>query len=162
MIALILTLLPMLGSAGAGSLLKMLGGIAQEFMASRSLAQREKMALILQLNKSDNEFQKAVFGGNNEDSRSALFTRRILAIIGMCTFCTIAILATLFPSVQLVTFTPAEQAGGGEVSIFFGLLSFPKSASVVTTVVTTGHLALMAMHALVMILAFYFTPGGRK
>ena len=162
MIQLILTLLPMLGSAGAGSLLKMLGGFIQEIMAARALEKREKMALILQGRAQDVEFQKAIFGGNNEDSKSALFTRRILAIMGMFTFCAIALLAVLFPTVELVTFTPAEQSGAGEVSIFFGLLSFPKSASVGTTIVTTGHLALMAMHALVMILSFYFTPGGRK
>jgi hypothetical protein len=162
MIELILTLLPMLGSAGAGSLLKMLGGIAQEVMAARSLERKEKMALILQSRAADLDFQKSVFGSNNEDSKSALFTRRILAILGMSTFCVIAILCTLFPASPLVTFAPQKASGGGTVSLLFGLVSFPKSASVVTTTVTTGHLALMSANALVMIMAFYFTPGGRK
>ena len=166
MLELILTLLPTLGSAGAGSVLKMLGGAIQEYMAARTVEKREKMALILRdalaNRQADLDFQKAVFGGNNEDSRSSLVTRRILAVMGMSTFAVIAILCTCWPGVTLITFAPPELAGGGDVSVLWGFVSFPKSAAVVTTAVTTGHITLMAMNALVMILAFYFTPGGRK
>lgn len=166
MLELILTLLPTLGSAGAGSLLKMLGGFVQEWMAARTVEKREKMALILRdalANRQvDLEFQKQVFGGNNEDSRSSLLTRRILAIIGMCAFATIAIFCTLWPGAQLTTFVPPESTAAGDIRILWGLFSFPKSATLVTTSVTTGHLAIMSQNALVMILAFYFTPGGRK
>jgi hypothetical protein len=164
MIDLLLTLAPMIGSAGAGSLLKMLGGAVQEFMAARSLERREKMALILSQmqaqGKVDNDFQKTVFGGNNEDSKSSLLTRRILAIMGMLTFAAIAILAAGHPTVPLATFTPPE-AGGDGTRILWGLVTTSRSVPLVTTV-TMGHLAIMSQNALVMILAFYFTPGGRK
>jgi hypothetical protein len=159
MTQLFVTLFSSVGAAGLGSGLKIFGGFIQSLMESRNIAAKEKMALILQSRKADNAFQKSVFGGNSADSASALVTRRILAVIGMCTLSAMGLIAISYPGEALYTFTPADVKGN--ISLFWGFVNFPQSADLVSTV-TLGHLAISVLTTLSMIVGFYFTPGGRK
>lgn len=159
MFGLITMLLSTLGATGMGSMLKIIGGIAQ----SRSLAaeERAKRELIrdLSLNKANAEFQKAVFGEADKDA--GMFTRatrRFIALIGMFNFAIISILCTLWPTVELVTFTPPESKES--FSLLWGLAVFPSSAPI-TTAITTGHISLVSVATLGAIIGFYFTPGGK-
>ena len=106
------------------------------------------------------EFQKAVFGEANTDTSAfTRGTRRLIALIGMCNFAVISILCTLFPGVELVTFTPPENKEA--ISILFGLIKFPSGADI-TTSITTGHISLVSIATLGAIVGFYFTPGGKR
>ena len=159
MFGLITMLLSTLGATGMGSMLKIVGSIAQ----SRSLANeaRAKRELIrdLSLQKSNAEFQQAVFGEVDKDA--GMFTRgtrRIIALIGMLNFAIISILCTLWPGVALITFTPPESKEN--FSLLWGLVVFP-SSDPVTTAITTGHISLVSVATLGCIIGFYFTPGGK-
>jgi len=159
MFGLITMLLSTLGATGMGSMLKIIGGIAQ----SRSLANeaRAKRELIrdMSLQKSNAEFQQAVFGEADKDA--GMFTRgtrRIIALIGMLNFAVISILCTLWPTVELVTFTPPENKEN--FSLLWGLAVFP-SSDPITTAITTGHISLVSVATLGCIIGFYFTPGGK-
>jgi len=159
MFGLITMLLSTLGATGMGSMLKIIGGIAQ----SRSLANeaRAKRELIrdMSLQKSNAEFQQAVFGEADKDA--GMFTRgtrRIIALIGMLNFAVISILCTLWPTVELVTFTPPENKEN--FSLLWGLVVFP-SSDPITTAITTGHISLVSVATLGCIIGFYFTPGGK-
>jgi len=159
MFGLITMLLSTLGATGMGSMLKIIGGIAQ----SRSLANeaRAKRELIrdMSLQKSNAEFQQAVFGEADKDA--GMFTRgtrRIIALIGMLNFAVISILCTLWPAVELVTFTPPENKEN--FSLLWGLVVFP-SSDPITTAITTGHISLVSVATLGCIIGFYFTPGGK-
>jgi len=159
MFGLITMLLSTLGATGMGSMLKIIGSIAQ----SRSLAMeaRAKRELVrdMALNKSNAEFQEAVFGEVDKDA--GMFTRatrRLIALIGMCNFAIISILCTLWPTVELVTFTPPESKQN--FSLLWGLVVFPSSEPV-TTAITTGHISLVSVATLGAIVGFYFTPGGK-
>lgn len=159
MISLLTMLFSSIGAAGFGSALKIVGGFIQGWAENRNIAARERAGLALKDRAADIEFQKLVFGGSNADSQSALFTRRLLAIIGVSTLAAVTILCTLFPTAELVTFTPADARG--RTSFLFGLIAVEHSTDLVT-VITTGHIALMGFSSFSMILGFYFTPGGRK
>lgn len=159
MFGLITMLLSTLGATGMGSMLKIIGGIAQ----SRSLANeaRAKRELIrdMSLQKSNAEFQQAVFGEADKDA--GMFTRgtrRIIALIGMLNFAVISILCTPWPTVELVTFTPPENKEN--FSLLWGLVVFP-SSDPITTAITTGHISLVSVATLGCIIGFYFTPGGK-
>lgn len=153
-------LLTTLGAGGFGSLMKILASFVAQIIEARSIRARDELAKTLALAKADVHFQQAVFGGNNEDSASSQFTRRILAIIGMSTFSAIAVICTLVPDAPFATIPPGTESATG-VTLFWGAVSFPPSKPV-PTVLTTGHITLMAMTTLSMIMGFYFTPGGRK
>ena len=106
------------------------------------------------------EFQKTVFGEVNADTSAfTRGTRRLIALIGMCNFAVISILCTLFPGVELITFTPPENKEA--ISILFGLIKFPSGADI-TTSITTGHISLVSIATLGAIVGFYFTPGGKR
>jgi hypothetical protein len=100
--------------------------------------------------------------GNASDPEVGMFTRgtrRLIALIGMLNFATISILCTLFPGVELVTFTPPENKEA--ITILWGLVKMPSGAEV-TTAITTGHISLVSIATLGAIVGFYFTPGGKR
>ena len=106
------------------------------------------------------EFQQAVFGEADKDT--SLFTRgtrRLIALIGMLNFAVISVWCTVFPNITLITFTPPENKESW--NILWGLITFP-SGTDVTTSITTGHIALVAIMTLGAIIGFYFTPGGKR
>ena len=159
MFGLITMLLSTLGATGMGSMLKIIGSIAQSrAMANESRAKRE-LIRDLSLNKANADFQKAVFGEADKDlGMFTRATRRIIALIGMLNFAVISILCTLWPAVELVTFTPPETREN--FKFLWGLVVFP-SSSPVTTAITTGHISLVSVATLGAIIGFYFTPGGK-
>ena len=161
MFGLVTMLLSTLGATGMGSLLKILGGLIQSISDGNEAKQKREMARDLAMSQSNIEFQKAVFG-NNSDPESNLFTRatrRLIALIGMLNFATISILCTLYPGVELITFTPPENKEA--IKILWGLVTFPSGADV-TTSITTGHISLVSIATLGAIIGFYFTPGGKR
>ena len=161
MFGLVTMLLSTLGATGMGSILKILGGLVQSISDGNEAKQKREMARDLAMSQSDVEFQKAVFG-NNSDPESNLFTRatrRLIALIGMLNFATISIICTIWPNVELVTFTPPENKES--ISILWGLAKFPSGAEV-TTSITTGHISLVSIATLGAIIGFYFTPGGKR
>ncbi len=161
MFGLVTMLLSTLGATGMGSILKILGGLVQSISDGNEAKQKREMARDLAMSQSDIEFQKAVFG-NNSDPESNLFTRatrRLIALIGMLNFATISIICTIWPNVELVTFTPPENKES--ISILWGLAKFPSGAEV-TTSITTGHISLVSIATLGAIIGFYFTPGGKR
>ena len=161
MFGLITMLLTTLGATGMGSMLKIVAGTIQSINDGREAKAKREMARDLAMSNSDIKFQQAVFG-NNSDPESNLFTRgtrRIIALIGMCNFATVSILCTLYPGVELVTFTPPENKEA--IKVLWGLVTFPSGADV-TTAITTGHISLVSIATLGAIIGFYFTPGGKR
>jgi hypothetical protein len=113
------------------------------------------------MSNASKDLQKALFGETNaETSMFTRATRRIIALIGMCNFFIISVLCTIWPGVELVTFTPPENKEA--VKILWGLITFPSGADI-TTSITTGHIALVSIATLGAIIGFYFTPsaGGK-
>ncbi|MBN2068297.1 MAG: hypothetical protein JW739_01550 [Opitutales bacterium] len=159
MISLITTLMTSLGSAGFGSLLKMLSGCLDSRAAARSDAQKRELLLVLEQRKLDQAFAEALFGGNSETARQGRITRRLVALIGSATFAFLMVWAALYPDVPLTTFTlPAQPAGN---SYLWGLVRTAADTPV-TVEISTGHLLLVGLSHIGLIFGFYFTPGGRK
>ena len=160
MFGLITMLLTTLGATGMGSMLKIVGGIFSGISEAKEMQARRELVRDMELKKADVEFQKAIFGEVNADNSAfTRGTRRLIALIGMCNFAIISILCTLYPGVELVTFTPPENKEA--ISILFGLIKFPSGADI-TTSITTGHISLVSIATLGAIVGFYFTPGGKR
>lgn len=160
MFGLVTMLLSTLGATGMGSMLKIFAGIIQSVNESREAKGKRELARDMAMSGSNLEFQKAVFGEVNEEaSMFTRGTRRIIALIGMLNFFTISVLCTIFPSVELITFTPPENKES--LSILWGLVKLPSGAEV-TTAITTGHIALVSIATLGAIIGFYFTPAGKN
>ncbi len=159
MSGLITMLLSTLGATGMGSMLKIIGGFAQNVSAAKEAAAKRELVRDMAMHKADVEFQKAVFGDANADhGMFTRHTRRLIALIGMSNFAAISVLCTLFPGVELVTFTPPESKEA--FPLLWGLIKFP-SGSDITTTITTGHISLVSIATLGAIVGFYFTPGGK-
>ena len=160
MFGLITMLLTTLGATGMGSMLKIVGGVFSGISEAKEMQARRELIRDMQLKGADLEFQKAVFGEVNADNSAfTRGTRRLIALIGMCNFAIISILCTLYPGVQLITFTPPENKES--VSILWGLVKFPSGADI-TVAITTGHISLVSIATLGAIVGFYFTPGGKR
>ena len=162
MFGLITMLLSTLGATGMGSMLKILGGAVQSRNEAKEAQAKRELLRDMQMREADIEFQKAIFGDANDDPEATIFTRttrRIIALIGMLNFATISILCTLYPTVELVTFVPPEQAK--EINILWGLYTMPINEGV-TTSITTGHISLVSITTLGAIIGFYFTPAGKR
>ncbi len=161
MFGLITMLLSTLGATGMGSILKIVGGLVQSISDGNEAKHKREMARDLAMSNSDIKFQQAVFG-NNTDPESNLFTRatrRLIALIGMLNFATISILCTLYPGVELITFTPPESKEA--IKILWGFITIP-SGGEITSAITTGHISLVSIATLGAIVGFYFTPGGKR
>tara|TARA_E500000318_G_scaffold77955_1_gene72823 strand:- start:2417 stop:2896 length:480 start_codon:yes stop_codon:yes gene_type:complete len=159
MFGLITMLLTTLGATGMGSMLKIVAGTIQSINDNRKQKADRELARDLAMSKANAAFQKAVFEGSNEqESMFTRGTRRLIALIGMCNFATISILCTIYPGVELITFTPPENKEA--LSILWGLVKMPSGADV-TTAITTGHISLVSIATLGAIIGFYFTPGGK-
>ncbi|HCY80897.1 MAG TPA: hypothetical protein DHV22_04455, partial [Xanthomarina gelatinilytica] len=144
MFGLVTMLLSTLGATGMGSILKILGGVVQSIADANEQKAKRELARDLAMSNQDIKFQQAVFG-NAADPEVGMFTRgtrRLIALIGMLNFATISILCTLYPGVELVTFTPPENKEA--VSILWGLVKMPSGADV-TTAITTGHISLVSI-----------------
>ena len=159
MSGLIAMLLSTLGATGMGAGLKILGGIFQSISSAKETAAKRELVRDMAMHKADVEFQKAVFGDANADhGMFTRHTRRLIALIGMSNFAVISILCTLFPGVELVTFTPPESKEA--FTFLWGLIKIPYGTDI-TTVITTGHISLVSVATLGAIVGFYFTPGGK-
>ena len=142
------------GSAAMGSILK---GVFGAITDSREQKYQMEMAREGRNNEFALEYQKTINAGPGGSFTRA--TRRILALIGMCTLSFITCITTVYPSVPLLSTT--NISGEGTKEFLFGLISVP--ASQTPMVLTTGHIALFqATVVLPMIVGFYFTPGGRR
>ena len=142
------------GSAAMGSILK---GVFGAMTDSRQQKYEMEMAREARNNEFAIEYQKSLNSGPGGAFTRA--TRRMLALIGMCTLAFITCITTVYPSVPLISTT--NITGEGRKEFLFGLLRFP--AEQAPLVVTTGHIALFqATVVLPMIVGFYFTPGGRR
>lgn len=149
-----------IGATGLGSFLKIVSGIYDRRANQLELREKRKLAASLQAHKNSLEITESIFGkADNETALYSRQTRRIVAIIGMLIFGTIAIIATLYPSAELITFALPEMRQG--FRLFWGLVEFPSQAPT-TVQVTLGHITIGAMINLGMILGFYFTPGGKN
>ena len=142
------------GSAAMGSILK---GVFGAITDSRQAKYDMEMARECRNNEFAVQFQASLNTGPGGAFTRA--TRRMLALIGMCTLSFITCITTIYPSVPLVSTT--NITGEGRREFLFGLFSFP--AEQAPLVVTTGHIALFeATVVLPLIIGFYFTPGGRR
>lgn len=160
MFGLITMLLSTLGATGMGSMLKIVGGIFQSMNEQRAAKAQRELARDLAMSKSNAALQKSIFGEPNEQTASyTRATRRLIALIGMLNFAIISILCTLYPTVDIITFTPPEQKES--IDILWGLFHMPLGNSE-TLAITTGHIALTSVSILGAIIGFYFTPGGSK
>jgi hypothetical protein len=160
MFGLITMLLTTLGATGMGSMLKIVGGIFSSIAEGKEMQSRRELIRDMQIKGADLEFQKTVFGEVNADNSAfTRGTRRLIALIGMCNFAVISILCTLYPGVELITFTPPENKES--ISILWGLVKFPSGADI-TVAITTGHISLVSIATLGAIVGFYFTPGGKR
>ena len=160
MFGLITMLLSTLGATGMGSMLKIVCGIFQSISDAKASKERRELIRDMQIRQMDVEFQKMLVGETDKDT--GMFTRttrRLIAFMGMLNFFVISVLCTLYPNTTLITFTPPENKE--KIDILWGLIKFPSGAEI-TTSITTGHIALVAITTLGAIIGFYFTPGGRR
>ena len=160
MFGLITMLLSTLGATGMGSMLKIVGGIFQSISDAKASKERRELIRDMQIRQMDVEFQKMLVGETDKDT--GMFTRTtrsLIAFMGMLNFFVISVLCTLYPNTTLITFTPPENKE--KIDILWGLIKFPSGAEI-TTSITTGHIALVAITTLGAIIGFYFTPGGRR
>jgi len=160
MFGLITMLLTTLGATGMGSMLKIIGSIFASLSEARETKAKRELIRDLSLQKADLEFQKAVFGEVDKDT--SIFTRgtrRLIALIGMCNFFVISVLCTLWPGVEIITFTPPENKES--FKFLWGLVTLP-SGTDITASITTGHITLVSVATLGAIIGFYFTPGGKR
>jgi len=160
MFGLVTMLLTTLGATGMGSMLKIVGGIVQSANDAKEAKAKRELIRDMSMSNANADFQKAVFGEVDQDT--SIFTRatrRLIALIGMLNFAAISIWCTIYPGIDLVTFTPPENKENFE--ILWGLISFP-SGTDLTTSISTGHIALVAITTLGAIIGFYFTPGGKR
>ncbi len=141
------------GSAAMGSILK---GVFGAMTDARQQKYEMEMAREARNNEFAIQFQQALNSGPGGAFTRA--TRRMLALIGMCTFSFVTCITTVYPSVPLLTTT--NITGEGKREFLFGLISFP--AEQAPMVVTTGSISLFSCSVVLpMIIGFYFTPGGR-
>ena len=141
------------GSAAMGSILK---GVFGAVTDARSQKHEMEMARECRNNENAIQFQQAL--SNVPGGAFTRATRRMLALIGMCTFSFVTCITTVYPSVPLLTTT--NITGEGTREFLFGLISFP--AEQAPMVVTTGSISLFSCSVVLpMIIGFYFTPGGR-
>ena len=153
-------LLTTLGATGMGSMLKIVGGVFSGISENKEMQARRELLRDMQLKGADLKFQKTVFGEVNADNSAfTRGTRRLIALIGMCNFFVISVLCTIWPGVELITFTPPENKES--FSFLFGLVKIPSGADITTTI-TTGHISLVSIATLGAIIGFYFTPGGKR
>lgn len=137
-----------------GSILK---GVFGAITDSRQAKYDMEMARECRDNEYGLRFQESLNSG--EGGAFTRATRRMLALIGMCTFSFVTCITTIYPSIPILTST--NLTGEGERSFLFGLITFPASQTPV--VVTTGSIALFSCSVVLpMIIGFYFTPGGRR
>ena len=142
------------GSAAMGSILKGVFGMITD---SRQAKYDMEMARECRNNEWALKFQQSLNSG--EGGAFTRATRRMLALIGMCTFSFVTCITTVYPSIPILTST--NLTGEGERSFLFGLFTFP--ASQTPMVVTTGSISLFSCSVVLpMIIGFYFTPGGRR
>ena len=161
MIGLVTMLVTTLGATGMGSILKIAGGMVQSFNEAREKKAERELARDLAISGQAIDFQKATFG--ETDASTAKFTRatrRFIALLGMFNFFVISVLCTIWPDVELITFTPPEQKA--TYKFLFGLFTIPIGEQSPTTAITTGHITLVSITTLGAIIGFYFTPGGKK
>ena len=142
------------GSAAMGSILKGVFGTITD-------SKQHKFDLEMAREARNNEFvlkyQEIINSGDG--GSYTRITRRILALIGMCTLSAISLLCTIYPSIPILT--SSNITGEGTKSILFGLFTFPVEQTPV--VLTTGHASLFAISCVYpLIIGFYFTPGGRR
>jgi hypothetical protein len=141
------------GSAAMGSILK---GVFGAITDSRQQKYEMEMARECRANEQALKFQQSLNSGPGGAFTRA--TRRMLALIGMCTFSFVTCITTVYPSIPLLTTT--NITGEGKREFLFGLVSFP--AEQAPMVVTTGSISLFSCSVVLpMIIGFYFTPGGR-
>lgn len=160
MFGLITMLLTTLGATGMGSMLKIVGSIFAGITEAKEAKAKRELIRDMRMQKADLEFQKAVFGEMDKDTSAfTRGTRRLIALIGMCNFFVISVLCTLWPGVELITFTPPENKES--IKLLWGLVTIPSGADITTTI-TTGHISLVSIATLGAIIGFYFTPGGKR
>jgi hypothetical protein len=151
MIELLIGLMTAGGSAGFGSILKIIGAWRDSVNK-----QKELDAQIEMQRRAKEQGYEIDFQGMFSDSYSKT-TRRLLALIGMVTLSIISIWCCVFPELVLTTFSRES----GSINLLFGAFSYPVTAK--TTQVTLGHIALVTSTVVYpMIVGFYFTPGGRR
>ena len=158
MFGLMTMLVSTLGATGMGSLLKILGGIFAARAEAKSAEAKRTLVRDLAISKANGELQEKIFG--EADQKSAMYsrvTRRIMAIFGMFNYFVISVLCTIFPDVELVTFTPPESKE--PLTLLWGLITFPSGADI-TTSISTGHVTLVAITTLGIVIGFYFTPSA--
>ena len=161
MVGLVTMLVSTLGATGMGSILKIAGGLVQSFNEAREKKAERELTRDLAISGAKIDFQKATFGEPDADTaKFTRATRRFIALMGMFNFFVISVLCTIWPAVELITFTPPEQKD--TYTFLFGLFTFPIGEQSPTTAITTGHITLVSITTLGAIIGFYFTPGGKK
>ncbi|WOO40368.1 hypothetical protein [Rubellicoccus peritrichatus] len=159
MLALLATFIASVGSAGIGSILKIIAGLIDSYAARGEAREKREALRDAKKNAHNIEFAKLLYGDGETLHIFSRWTRRIVALIGVSTLAVLGILALLWPTAPIVTFYPPEQQQS--FSLLWGLLTIPIRAGETVTV-SSGHIALMVVSIFSMIVGFYFTPGGRK
>ena len=142
------------GSAAMGSILK---GVFGAMVDARQ--QKYELEMMREARNNDYalKFQETLNGGDG--GAFVRGTRRMLAVIGMCTLSAIPLLTTIYPSVPILTTTNLD--GEGRNSFLWGLIDFQVAQTHMA--ITSGHISLFAVTCIYpLIVGFYFTPGGRR
>jgi len=158
MIELIIAVFTGGGAMGLGSIIKIGAGFLDAKAANSEIKAKQELLREARDAETAKIFQDSLTG-NTEGGLFSRHTRRMLALIGVCTLSICTIHCTLFPADPFITL-PSLASGEGLRTIDLLFFSIPLSNDPIQ--LTLGHLAASNYIALNMILGFYFTPGGRR
>ena len=148
-----------LASAAGGSFVKILSGLLFGYLKNKREGERERHEdNLASRGQSVAEYRQIVLaeGKVTEATRFVLWTRRMLALLFVGTFCYITILWAKNPTTPITTFSPAES---GVFQILWGLISYPTNKDI-TVVVSAGAIVWGLMNVVTFVAVLYFTPGG--
>jgi hypothetical protein len=151
MIGLFSSLLTVMGSAGLGSILKIVAVVVGKIGEAKKWKAKQELVRELQHNKANIRYERLLYGDTKVGMANTL-TRRVIGFVAVTGVVCVTLLSTIWPDVPLVTLTDGE----GTAKFLFGLVEFPVNKER-PVVLSSGHLAVIGLSLLSACLGFIGT-----
>lgn len=150
-------ILSLVGSGALGAVLKVGAAVVQHRMEMSRLEHQQEHEKFLAHSQAQLEKSKLFYGSDAEHFQFTQWTRRVLALSLVWTFCAVLLLCAIWPGAEFAILNPA---GVKSFSLFWGLVDIPLRSDMVVTI-TSGSIAYAALHLVTMVLGAYFMPTGK-